>query len=98
MKGRKFIFRILLPVIYLGMAILFAGGIIVTIAEGPNPFDFLFYPALYPGLYLLDVLPGRLLPLHVNGWILLLVAALVNVGIYFGFGYLIDYTINRRRN
>jgi hypothetical protein len=95
MRLRKCIFRILLPVIYLGIAILFVGGAIGTIFEGPNPFGFLFYPAFYPGSYLLAVLPTWLLPLEVNDWIGLLIVATVNVGFYFVVGYLIDQAINR---
>jgi len=81
--------------IYLGMAMLFAGGVIGTIAEGPNPFGFLFYPALYPGAYMLDLLPDWILPLGINGWQLFLMGALLNVGVYFVIGYLVDYTVNR---
>jgi hypothetical protein len=95
MKFRKCIFRILLPVIYLGIATLFVGGVIVTIAEGPNPFGFLFYPAFYPGLYLLEVLPTWLLPIEVNDWIGEMIIASVNVGFYFVVGYLIDHALNR---
>ena len=90
-------FRILLPVIYVIITLLFIGGIIVTIAEGPNPFGILFYPAIYPGIYLLDVLPKWLLPLRTNDWLLILVGALVNLVIYFLLGYLIDFIISRFR-
>jgi hypothetical protein len=95
MKLRKFIFRILLPVIYIGIAILFVGGAVVTIFEGPNRFGFLFYPAFYPGSYFLELLPTWLLPLEVNFWTDLLIVVAVNVGFYFVVGYLIDCAINR---
>ena len=95
MNLRKYIFRILLPVIYLGIPILFVGGIILTIAEGPNPFGFLEYPALYPGSFLLEVLPTSLWPSNVNDLIQLLIVVSINAGIYFVVGYVIDYAINR---
>ena len=97
MKLHNKTFRILLPVIYVIITTLFIGGIIVTIAEGPNPFGFLYYAALYPGIYVLDVLPNWLLPLHTNGWLLILIGALVNLGVYFFVGCLIDFTISRFR-
>ena len=93
MKLRKFIFRLLLPLIQLGMAVLFFGGIFATIAESPNPFDLFFYPVFYPAIYLLDLLPPWSQDL--GGLWSLVVAALLNLVIYFVIGCALDYMMNR---
>jgi hypothetical protein len=73
-------------------------GLIITIAEGPNPLGFLFFVS-EPGLWLLDVIDRRLecLP-NVNGWIDIVVVAVLNIGIYFLVGWVLDAIINRYRN
>jgi cytochrome b561 len=60
MNFRRNKFRILLPLLYVLSAALPVVGLIITIAEGPNPFGFLF-PLSAPGFYLLDAL-DRFLP------------------------------------
>lgn len=96
MKLRKIKFRILIPVAYFALALLPVVGMILTIAEGPNPFGFLWFLS-EPGvrlLYLFDlVLPT---PIH-NGWILMLIVILANTALYFLVGYLIDFIIKRRQ-
>ena len=96
MKLPTFTFRVLLPIIYVVLAILPVVGMIITIAEGPNPFGFLLFVSP-PGFYLLDIV-NRVLPIpRMNIWIELLLGMLVNIGIYFVVGYLIDYAIKRLR-
>lgn len=96
MKLPSFTFRLALPIIYLVLAVLPVIGIIITIAEGPNPFGFLLF-VWAPGYYLLDIV-DRVLPIpDPNIWVLLLLSLLVNVGIYLVLGYLIDYAIKLRR-
>jgi hypothetical protein len=69
---------------------------ILTIAEGPNPFGFLFFVS-EPGLRIL-ALVDRLLPLpNLNGWFDMLLLIMLNVGIYFLVGYALDTIFNRRR-
>lgn len=94
MKHREYVFRILLPVIHLTMAFLLAVGLLKTIAEGPSPFGFLFYPTFYPALLLIDALLNWLFPGDI-GLLVLLLAALLNLAIYFGVGYLLDYLLSR---
>ena len=97
MKLPGFTFSLALPIIYVVLAVLPMIGIIITIAEGPNPFGFLLFVSA-PGYYLLDIV-DRLLPIpDTNIWVLLLLSLLVNVGIYFVLGYLIDYAIKRQRH
>ena len=43
MNFRRNKLRILLPLLYVVSVALLAAGMIVTIAEGPNPFGFLFF-------------------------------------------------------
>jgi hypothetical protein len=72
-------------------------GMILTIAEGPNPFGFLL-PLSMPAFYLLDAL-DRFLPLpEVEGLVLVLLGLLINLLLYFLVGYLMDYIVNRRWN
>jgi hypothetical protein len=68
-------------------------GMIVTIAEGPNPFGFLV-PRSYPAFCLLDALSFLPVP-NVDGWSLVLLGLLVNLLLYFLLGYLMDYTVSR---
>jgi hypothetical protein len=97
MNFRRNKFRILLPLLCIVATSLLVFGMILTIAEGPNPFGFLI-PLLYPGIYLLDVL-DRFLPEPIgDGWFSALLGLLVNLVIYFLAGYLIDFAVNRRRN
>ena len=96
MKLPTFTFRVLLPIIYLILAVLPVVGMIVTIAEGPNPFGFLLFVSA-PGFYLLDLINGALPLPRMNIWLELLIGMLVNIGIYFVVGYLVDYAIKRRR-
>ena len=93
---RYFPFKIILPLLYLLLTALFVGGIIFTIAEGPNPFGFLFYVAIYPAALLDLLLPRSSLWSQVNGWILLLLGVFLNLWFYFLVGFLIDYFIRRR--
>ena len=95
MKLSRLTFRILLPSVYVVVGLLPIAGIIVTIAEGPNPFDFLFF-ASEPGLRLLDFIDRRLVHLPaLNPWIEMLFVMLVNIGIYFLVGWALDAIINR---
>jgi len=93
---RYFLFKIILPLLYLLLTALFVGGIIFTIAEGPNPFGFLFYVAVYPAALLDLLLPRSSLWSQVNGWILLLLGVFLNLWFYFLVGFLIDYFTRRR--
>ena len=96
MKLSGLTFRVLVPAIYVVLALLPVVGMILTIAEGPNPFDFLLVVSA-PGYHLLDIV-DRVLPLpRMNIWSELLVGMLVNIGIYFVIGYLVDYVIKQRR-
>jgi hypothetical protein len=71
-------------------------GLILTIAEGPTPFGFLFFASV-PGFYFLDLL-NRVLPLsRLNILIEMLLGVAVNIALYFIVGYLLDYAIARRR-
>src|SRR5262245_18177482 len=54
MKLPTFTFRLVLPIIYVVLAVLPAIGMIITIAEGPNPFAFLLFVSA-PGFYFLDI-------------------------------------------
>jgi hypothetical protein len=95
MKFPKRTFRILLPSVYVVVGLLPIVGIIITIAEGPNPFDFLFV-ASYPGLWLLDVIDRRLVNLPaIPGLVEWLVVVVVNVPIYFLIGWALDAIVNR---
>jgi hypothetical protein len=95
MRLPTFTFRVLIPVIYLFLAILPFIGLIITIAESPNPFGFLLFISA-PGFYILDLV-NRVVPLpRLPIWIELL-GITVNVGIWFLVGYLIDYAIARSR-
>jgi len=95
MKFPKRTFRILLPSVYVVVGLLAIVGIIITIAESPNPFDFLFV-ASYPGLWLLDIIDRRLVHLpNLPGLFELLVVVVVNVPIYFLIGWALDAIINR---
>ena len=96
MKLPRFTFRILLPAIHLVLALLPVVGMILTIAEGPNPFGFLIFASM-PGFYLLDALNHVVTLPRVNIWIEMLFGESVNIGIYFAIGYVIDLAINRRR-
>lgn len=55
MKLPQALFRIAFPAIYLRLTILFIGGVIATIAEGPNPLSYFFYPPS-PGVLLLKLI------------------------------------------
>lgn len=69
-------------------------GLILTIAEGPNPFGFLL-PLSLPGFYLLRAL-ARLVPvLNAGGIFMVLLGLPLNLLLYFLVGYLIDYIVNR---
>ena len=97
MNFRRNKFRILLPIICIVVTVLPVIGVIITIAEGPNPFGFLL-PLSSPAFYLLDAL-DRFLPVpNVDGWFLLLLGLPVNLALYFLLGWLIDYTLNRLWN
>ena len=93
---RRIPFKVILPALYFLCTVLFVGGIIITIAEGPNPFGFLYYVVLYPAALLGLVLPHSSIWSRVNGWILLLFGVFLNLLIYFLVGFLIDYSIRRR--
>ena len=95
MKLSKRTFRILLPSVYFVVGLLPIVGIIMTIAEGPNPFDFLFF-ASEPGLRLLDFIDRRLVHLPtLNPLFDELFVILLNMGIYFLVGWALDAIINR---
>ena len=97
MKLRESIFRILLPSLYVVVALLPIVGIIITIAEGPNPFGFLL-PASAPGFLLTDFIEHRLVRLPVlNFWLEMLFVMLLNIGFYFLVGWALDAMINRYR-
>jgi len=96
MNFRRNKFRILFPLLSVLSAALPVAGMIITIAEGPNPFGFLF-PLSAPGFYLLDLL-DRFLPVPtVNAWFLMFLGALVNLLLYFLVGGLLDYIVNRSK-
>ena len=94
MNFRRSKFRILLPLLYVVSAALLVAGMIITIAEGPNPFGFLFFLSA-PGFYLLEALDRFLPESNFDGWFLMLLVALVNLVLYFLVGCLIDYIVNR---
>jgi hypothetical protein len=96
MKLSRFVFRILLPVIYFVLALFPVVGIIVTIAEGPNPFGFLLVVS-EPGLRLLDLLDRLVRLPNLNGWFEVLLVVLLNIGIYFFVGWALDAIVNRYR-
>src|SRR5947207_2486932 len=96
MKLPRYTFRILFPAIYLLLALLPVVGMILTIAEGPNPFGFLVFASM-PGFYLLDGLNRLVALTKANIWIEMLIGVLVNMGLYFALGLVIDFAINRRR-
>ena len=96
MKLTIFKFRVLLPIVYVVLTILLVVGMVITIAEGPNPFGSLFWVSA-PGFYLLDLINHVLPDTRTNIWIQLAFAMMVNIGIYFVAGYLIDYAIERCR-
>jgi len=88
-------FKVILPTLYFLLTVLFMGGIIFTIAEGPNPFGFLFYVAVYPAALLDLVVPRSSLWSQLNGWVVLALIVLVNLTVYFALGSLIDHFIRR---
>ena len=90
-------FRLILPLIYFVLALLPLGGMIVTIAEGPNPFGFLWFLSM-PGFIVAEGM-NRVFGIVPATYeiIVLLVGMLINIGAYFGLGYLIDFVLNRRR-
>ena len=95
MKLPKSTFRILLPSVYFVVGLLPIVGILITIAEGPNPFDFLFF-ASDPGLWLLDLIDRHVVHLPAfPGLLEWLIVVLVNVGIYFLVGWALDVIVNR---
>jgi hypothetical protein len=94
MNFRRNKFKILLPTVCIVATALPVIGLIITIAEGPNPFGFLF-PLSLPAFYLLDVL-SRFFPVpNLNGWLLMLLGVPINLLLYFLLGCLLDYTVNR---
>ena len=95
MRFRKFTFRILLPLIYLALAVMPIVGMIITIAEGPNPFGFLFFVSA-PGFYLLQLFDPILPNVEFNFWLGMLVVLFVNCVLYFLLGSVIDYIIKQR--
>ena len=100
MKVPKFAFRILLPLIYLVLALLPVVGMILTIAEGPNPFGFLvgfLAFASWPGFFPVAVLNRMVTVPKAFFWIEVWFAFFANMGIYFAIGCLIDFAINRLR-
>lgn len=97
MNPRRIKFRILIPVIYFVLALLPFVGMILTIAEGPNPFGFLFFVS-EPGFRLLGLLNPFLEERVGDGLLSMLFVILVNAGIYFLVGYLIDFIIKRRES
>src|SRR5690349_10686999 len=95
MKLPKRTFRILIPSVYVVVGLLPIVGIMITIAESPNPFDFAFV-ASYPGLWLLDLIDRHLVHLpEIPGLFDLLVVVVVNVPIYFLIGWALDAIIDR---
>jgi len=93
MKFGKYKFRILLSLLCVLVSVLPVVGIIITIAEGPNPFGFLL-PLSEPAFYLLDGL-DRFLPVpNVGGWSVVVLGFAINLLLYFLFGYLMDYIVN----
>ena len=100
MKVPKFAFRILLPLIYLVLALLPMVGMILTIAEGPNPFGFMvgfLAFASWPGFLPVAALNRVVTVPKDFFWIEVWFAFFANIGFYFAIGYLIDFAINRRR-
>ena len=100
MKVPKFAFRILLPLIYLVLALLPVVGMILTAAEGPNPFGFLLgflAFASWPGFLPVVALNRVVTVPKAFFWIEVLFVFFANIGIYFAIGYLIDFAINRLR-
>ena len=95
MGFRRNKFRILLPVLYVALTALPLVGLILTIAEGPTPFGYLLAPS-YPGFFLVQVLSRFLMLPESYGLFLMLVGLLVNLGIYYLAGYLIDLLLIRR--
>ena len=100
MNVPKFAFRILLPLIYFFLVLLPVVGMILTIAEGPNPFGFLLgvlafasWPGFLPVAALNHVMTVPKNFLWIEAWF----AFFANLGIYFAIGHLIDFAINRRR-
>ena len=94
MNFRRYKFRILLTVLCIVVTALPVVGLFLTIAEGPNPFDFLL-PLSMPAFYLLDAL-DRFLPVpKVDGLFLFLLGLPLNLLLYFLVGYLMDYIVNR---
>ncbi|HYW73674.1 MAG TPA: hypothetical protein VE961_21810 [Pyrinomonadaceae bacterium] len=88
-------FKVILPTLYFLLTALFIGGIIFTIAEGPNPFGFLFEVVIYPAALLDFVLPRSSFWSRMNEWVFLAFVVLVNLATYFALGSLIDYFIRR---
>jgi hypothetical protein len=100
MRVPKFTFRILLPLIYLVLALLPVVGMILTIAEGPNPLGFMvgfLAFASWPGFLPIAALNRLVTVPKAYFWIEVWFAFFANIGIYFAIGYLIDFAINRRR-
>jgi len=94
MNFKRYKFRIVLSLLCIVVTVLPIVGVILTIGEGRNPFDFLF-PLSMPAFYLLDVL-ARFLPVpKVDGLLLLLLGFPINWLLYFLVGYLIDWVVNR---
>ena len=97
MNFRRYKFRILVTLFCIVVTALPVVGLILTIAEGPNPFRFLF-PFSMPAFYLLDVL-NRFLPIpKVDGLFLELLGLPLNLLLYFLVGYLMDTIVNRLRS
>ena len=95
MKLSRLTFRILLPSIYLVIGLLPVAGLIMTIAESPNPFGFLLV-ASEPGFRLIDFIDRRLVHLSgLNFWFVMLLAMLLNIGFYFLVGWILDVIVNR---
>ena len=94
MNFRRNKFRILLPLLCIVVTALPVVGMIITIAEGPNPFGFLL-PLSTPAFYVLDALDSFLPVPNLDGWSLVLLGLLVNLVVYFLMGCLMDYTVNR---
>ena len=80
------------------MALLPVIGLIITIAEGPNPFGFFFFVS-EPGLRLIDFVDRRVVHVpYLNEWLYMLLIMLVNIGIYFLVGWVLDAIIDRSRS